>query len=154
MATSSIPAGIDYLVAQVTALPECALPVIVEDGFPARWADDVVVIGITPEDDDTENPVLHAQLGAQLEYEDPAVPCLVRSYRAGENAMKAARAAAFGMYDAIVTRVRADRSLGGAVHSGAAIVTGMRMTQTGQAVEAGAGRTCDIRFVVTWHNRF
>lgn len=155
MATSSIPAAIDWLVGAVRALPQCAAPVVVEDGWPARQSEaGNVVIGITPEDDDTDNPVMHAQLGAQLEVEEPAVPCLVWAHRNGADAMKAARDAAFVIYDAVVTRVRQDRTLGGAVHSGVAILTNVRVAQTGTAVEAGEGRRCEIRFVVAWRNRF
>jgi hypothetical protein len=158
MATSCIPAAIDYLVAQITALPECAAPVVVHDGWPDSRGDRGVVVGITPEDDDSEAPSVHAALGAQMEYESPIIPCLLWSYVGGgsqSGAMKSARDAAFVIYNAIITKVRADRTLGGAVHSGAALVTGMTMRQTGSAAEAGSGRICEIRFVVSIdRNRF
>lgn len=154
---SSIPAAVDYLVAQVTALPECALPVVVYDGWPLRDADVAVAIGVVPEGEDIDVEVVHAQLGANLEYETPVVPCIVWARKvAGDptKATKQARDAAFAIYDAIVAKVRADRTLGGAVRSGAAIVTGLRMDQTSDAPEAGEGRTCELRFHVAWKNRF
>ena len=152
--TSSIPAAIDYLVAQTRALPECAAPVGVFDGWPGR-ADTGVVIGITPEDDATENEPVHAQLGAQMEREVYDIPCIVWAYvGGGEEAMKQARDAAFVILDAIMTKIRADRTLGGALHSGWAQVTGWRVEQTGDAEEAGSGRTCQIRFGISAENRF
>lgn len=154
MATSSIPAAIDYLVGQVTALPACALPVVVSDGWPDARADTGVAIGITPDDGDTEDDIVHSQLGAQMEREQYLVPCEIWVWKAGTGAVKRARDAAFVIYDAIVTRIRTDRTLGGALHSGSAIVANMRVRQTRSAPEAGEGRMCEIRFVVSCGNRF
>lgn len=58
------------------------------------------------------------------------------------------------LLDAVVTRVRDDRTLGGALHSGAAIVTTVQVRQTNTAPEAGDGRVCEITFVVRCNNRF
>lgn len=156
MATSSIPAAIDYLVAQVTALPECQAPVTVSDGYPAGPGERYVVIGVAPhEDGDTEDDVVHGQLGAQMERETYVIPCVAVAWVGGaEEAAKAARDQAFAMFNAIVTMVRADRTLGNALHSGAALVTGVRMEQTVTPELAGQGRGCLIKFSVRCENRF
>ncbi len=156
MATSSIPAAIDYLVAAVRALPECAAPCTVHDGFPVGSGNPAVAIGIVPhEDGDTPNDVVHAQLGAQMEWEKYEIPCVVEAWvGGGEEAAKPARDAAFTILNAIVTRVRQDRTLGGALHSGAALLTGVRMDQTSAPTQAGEGRTCQVAFVVRCENRF
>ena len=156
MPTSSIPAVIDYLVQQIVALPECAAPCTVHDGFPVATGNPAVAIGVVPhEDGNTPNDVVHAQLGAQMEWETYNVPCVVSAWvGGGDEASKPARDAAFRVYDAIVTLVRADRTLGGNLHSGAAIVTQTRVDQAASAEQAGEGRSCAIAFVVNCKNRF
>lgn len=156
MATSSIPAAIDYLVTTIAALPECALPVIVEDGWPTRSAATGVAIGVIPGDDTTDDEVTHAQLGAQMEYEEYEIPCIVWAHVGGASA-KQARDAAFAVFNAFVSKVRTNpdgRTLGGALHSGTAIVRNVRVAQTGTAAEAGDGRMCEIRFSVHCKNKF
>jgi hypothetical protein len=153
MVESSIPAALEYLVAQVAALPQCRSPVTVSDGPGAR-GNDGVVIGVTPDDEGTENDVVYAQLGAQMERETYVIPCEVWTKRSGANAQRDARRAAFVIYNAIVTKVRADRTLGGALHSGAALVTNVVLRQANSPVEVGEGRVCEIRFVVRCENRF
>src|SRR5689334_12657295 len=113
MATSAIPAAIDYLVAQITALPECAAPVVVSDGWPTQRSAVGIAIGVTPEDDDTESEPVYSQLGAQMEMETFLVPCVIWATAAGTNAQKTARDAAFAIWNAVTTKVRADRTLGG-----------------------------------------
>lgn len=156
MATSSIPAAIDYLVATITALPECAAPIIVEDGWPTRSAPSGVGIGVIPSDGTTEDEVTHAQLGAQMEWEEYEIPCIVWAHIGGSSA-KTARDAAFVIFNAIVTKVRTNpdgRTLGGALHSGVAVVHSVRIVQTDDPEEAGDGRMCEIRFNVGCNNRF
>lgn len=154
--TSSIPGAMDWLVANIGALPECAAPVGVFDGWPGR-ADVGVVIGITPEDDETGAEPMHAELGAQKEWEEYAIPCMVWAYKGGaQEAMKTARDAAFVVFDAIQTLIRtaSGRTLGDNLHSGTAAVRSWRIAQTGDAEEAGTGRTCTIRFNILCKNRF
>lgn len=156
MVTSSIPGGIDWLVTNITALPECAAPVGVFDGWPGR-ADTGVVIGITPEDDETDVEPMHAELGAQKEWEEYVIPCVLWAYvGGGPEAMKTARDAAFVVFDAIQTLIRTTtgRTLGDNLHSGVAAVRSWRIKQTGDAEEAGTGRTCTIRFNILCKNRF
>lgn len=156
MATSSIPAAIDYLVAQARLLPECADPVTVHDGYPAGPGERYVAIGVVPhEDGDTEDDVVHGQLGAQMERETYVIPCEFVAWVGGaEEAAKTARDQAFAMFNAFVTRVRQDRTLGLALHSGAALVTGVRVEQTVMPQVAGLGRGCAIRCGVRCDNRF
>lgn len=156
MATSSIPAAVDYLVAQTRALPECAAPVTVHDGYPVGAGQTGVAIGVIPnEDGDTPNEVVHGQLGAQMEREYYDIPCEIAAWvGGGEEATKAARDAAFVILDALITRIRQDRTLGGALHSGWAMLTGIRMEQTADPEEAGEGRTCSIKFAIHCENKF
>lgn len=156
MATSSIPAAIDYLVAAARALPEFAAPVTVHDGFPAGAGNPALAIGVVPhEDGDTPNDVVHAQLGALMEREFYDIPCEIAAWvGGGEEATKTARDQAFTLFNAFTTKVRQDRTLGNALHSGAALVTGVRVDQTAEPTQAGEGRTCSIKFVVRCENRF
>ncbi len=156
MATSSVPAAVDYLVAAARALPDLPESATVHDGFPVAAGNPGFAIGVVPhEDGDTPNDVVHAQLGAQMERESYGIPCeIVAWVGGGEEAAKAARDQAFAIFNAFVTKIRQDRTLGNALHSGAALVTGVRMDQTATAPEAGEGRACSITFVVRCENRF
>lgn len=153
MATSAIPAAIDYLVATATALPECAAPVRVFDGWPDGRAETALTIGVTPEDGDTEDAVTHGNLGAQTQWEDFTVPCLIWAHRAGGGAMKAARDAAFAILNALDTHLRTHRDLGGALKSGTAIAANVVVRQTNDAEQAGEGRVCEISFDVLCRSR-
>lgn len=150
---SSIPAALDYLVTQVRALPAAAAPVVVSDGWPTQRGDALVAIGITPEDDESGVTVAYAEL-SQLETETVSLPCIIAVRRAGNGAASAARAAAFGIYDAIRDLIKADRRLGGAVTTGLpARIASYQMNQTSEARQAGGGRWCEIRFTIAWQHR-
>jgi hypothetical protein len=151
---SSIPAAITWLVAQVAALSECAAPVVVSDGIPVERADQCVVIGIAPDDDETGLEPIHAELGTQTQWEIYTIPCVLWA-RVGGTDMAAARTAAFTLLDAIDSLVRTTtgRTLGGALRSGSAILTPVRISQTDTASEAGDGRVCEIRFGVRCKSR-
>lgn len=155
MATSSIPAAIDYLVATITAMPAFAAPVVVNDGWPVLRGDRGITIGISPEDDVTDNDQVHAELGAQAEWEIVMIPCLLWAVSVSGNPAKDARDAAFAMFNAVDSHMRttAGRTLGGAVRSGAAKVAGVRLTQTGTADAAGTGRVATIRFDIGYKSR-
>jgi len=156
VATSSIPAAIDYLYATVSALPECAPPVVVCDGWPDQRADVGVVIGVTPEDPTTEDDVTHAQLGAQTQWEEYGIPCIIWARAVGGGRpMKTARDAAFTILDALDSHLRTPtgRTLGGALRSGTAIAANVRIQQTGSAEQAGEGRVCEIHFSVMCRSR-
>ena len=153
----SFPAAVDWLVTNITALPECAAPVVVADGWPPERADKAVVVGLTPEDPETGNETAYAELGAQMEWENVSIPCIAWAYvGGGEEAMKTARDAVYTIMDAIgaLLRTTAGRTLGGAVHSGAAAIRNVRTVQTGDVEPAGAGRSCEVRFNIAYNNRF
>lgn len=150
---SSIPAALDYLVAQVRALPEAQPPVAVADGWPTTRSDTEIVIGIDADDGDTEVTGSYAQLSRE-EYEDVEVPCEIAVRRAGSAASSQARTAAFALLDAVRTLVASDRRFDGAVRPGLpARVVRWTMHQTDNAEQAGEGRTCVIRFTIGWRHR-
>jgi hypothetical protein len=154
VATSSIPGAIDYLYATVAALPQCAAPVVVSDGWPDLDGDVGVVIGLTPDDATTDDEVTHGQLGAQTQWETYAIPCVIWA-RVGGTSMKAARDQAFSILDAIDSHLRTPtgRTLGGVLHSGTAYAGNVVIHQTGDAAQAGEGRTCEIRFDIVCKSR-
>lgn len=152
--SSSTPAALDYLVSQIRALPEALAPVVVSDGWPPARSDQLVVIGITPEEDDQEATGGYAELDRTAEYETIEVPSLIAVRMAGADAMKSARDRAFAIFDAIRTLVRADRRLGGAVAPGLpARISRWTISQTADAQQAGEGRVCEIQWVLTWQHR-
>lgn len=155
MATSTIPAAIDYLVTTTRAMPEFALPVRVHDGWPDARSDTGLVVGITPDDPTTDGEVMHAELGAQTQWEQYRIPCVAWAYRAGDKAMSHARKAAFALLDALDTHLRTPdgRTLGGLLRSATAVLGNVSIRQTGAAEEAGEGRTCEIRFDVICKSR-
>jgi hypothetical protein len=152
MATSSIPAAIDWLVTNARQLAALAAPAAVYDGWPDGRADTALVVGVTPDDAETGNSPVWAQVGAQTTWEQVAIPCVIWAY-AGGSSMQAARNAAFGVMNALDGMLRTDPTLGGAVRSGAALLTNVRVMQTGDASEAGDGRTCEIRCEVVYKSR-
>lgn len=159
MATSSIPAAIDWLYETIFALPACASPCVVCDGWPDQRGDTGVVIGIVPDDPAALIAPAWAEIGARAQWERYAVPCIVWARRVGQpggqRPAQAARAAAFEVFDAINSRLRTPSgvTLGGTLNSGTAIVTNVRVEQTADAAASGAGRTCEIRFDVECKHR-
>lgn len=155
MAESCIPAVIDWMVAEFAALPQCAPPVGVFDGWPAEPRPATgLAIGVTPEDPQAESLSVHAALGPNMEYESPVIPNTLWCY-VNDDDPKGARDGAFAVLNALITRVRQDRSCGGAIHSGAALLTGVLVDQTVVPTDEGNGRQCQIRFsVVIDRNRF
>lgn len=152
---TAVGRAIDYLVTSVRALPECADPVVVSDGYTARRGNTMVWLGVSNEDGTSEVGVDWAGLGAQREDESFDIPCLIEVYRGGaDNAVKPARDAAIVILDAINAKVRTDRSLGGALAPGAAGVRDIRLRQTADPEEAGDGRYARIYFNVRCTSRF
>lgn len=152
MATSSIPAAIDWLVSNARGLSALAAPAAVYDGWPDGRADTALVVGMTPDDPETGDTPVWAQVGANTTWEQVSVPCVIWAYRGGSN-MKTARDAAFGVLDAMDGMLRTDPTLGGSVRSGAALLTSVRVMQTDGALEAGDGRMCEIRFEIVYKSR-
>jgi hypothetical protein len=157
VATSSIPGAIDYLYATVAALPQCAAPVVVSDGWPDLDGDVGVVIGLTPDDATTDDEVTHGQLGAQTQWETYSIPCVIWARAVGgARPMKTARDQAFAILNAIDSHLRiptTGRTLGGVLQSGTAYAGNVTIRQTGDAAQAGEGRTCEIRFDVLCKSR-
>lgn len=151
--TSAIPQAIDYLVAGTRALPEFAAPVVVSDGWPVEDGTDAIAIGVRPtaEDGTTGSDNTWAQLGAQMEREVFDIPCELASFVGGDSA-KDARDAAFRLFDAFLTFVRSDRTLGG-IQPGNAQVLNVDVDQTATPAEAGEGRVCWIKFSVRVDHR-
>lgn len=91
-----------------------------------------------------------------MEFERYEIPCVVWAHVGGTSA-KTARDEAFTIFNAIIAMIRinpAGRTLGGALNSGAAIVHNVRVEQTDDAIDAGYGRMCVIKFNVGCNNRF
>lgn len=151
---SSLPPALDYLVVAVRDLDAVIPPTVVEDGWPAARSDQMIVLGITPEEDDSEVSGAYAELDRGSEYEDVEVPSIIAVRMAGSDAAKAARDRAFELFDAVRDLIRADRRLGGAVRPGLpARIVRWSVSQTADARQAGEGRVCEIRWVLGWQHR-
>ncbi|MGA4726291.1 hypothetical protein ACPB67_02625 [Micromonospora taraxaci] len=155
MATSTIPAAVDFLFATAKTLPGLTSDVVVSDGWSDQRGATGIVVGITPEDPDTRGTKSHAELGARAQWEEYAIPCIIWAHRAGGEAMKQARDAAFALFNKFDTALRTPdgSTLGGVLRSGTALVSNPVMGQTGSAEEAGEGRTCQIYFEVLCRSR-
>jgi hypothetical protein len=151
--TSSIPAVIDWLVAHIGALPECAAPVVVSDGWPLKRNATGVEIGVTPEDSQIENQAMPAQLGGQLDDEQYDIPITVRGWTGGTS-QKTARDTAFTIANAIWGLLRTHPTVDDLLNSGAVQITDTGIRQTGDVASAGQGRRCEVRFTVHCRNRF
>lgn len=152
---TAVGRAIDYLFTQATALPECADPVVVSDGYPQTRADLHLDIGVTNEDGTSEVGSDWAGLGANREDETFNIPCLIESYwGGGDEAVKPARDAAIVILDALNAKIRTDRSLGAALSSGHAAIRDVRLVQTNNPDEAGGGRYARIYFNVQCSSRF
>lgn len=155
---SSLPAALDYLVEQIPLLDAVqAMNAQVHDGWPTGRSDQMIVIGITPDEDDTGVSTAYAELSG-LEYEEVILPSTLVVRRAGRHngrtAMSAARFDAFRLLDAIRELLVDDRRLGGAVVPGLpARMSTWRMIQTDTPQQAGEGRTCQIDFNFAWTHR-
>lgn len=114
--TTSVPDVIDRLLALARALPECAPPVLVADGYPGTTLPDrLVTIGglVTPTADGVAD---WSALGAQRRTEDYEVEVTISCWSGGTSVdQKAARDQAYGIFNALDAAVQGDVSLAGAV---------------------------------------
>lgn len=151
MATSSVPAAIDYLVSTFQALPEVA-GWIIEDGFTNRRGNQFLLLGIA--DDDGETGGLHQweAIGNNAQTESYDIPCMIYVFSGGTSS-KAVRDAAFVVFDAVCSAILADASFGGALKSGWGHVSAMRLAQTNAPEEAGGGRQVSLYFTVSCQSR-
>lgn len=155
--SSSIPAALDWLVPGIRALDEVGdMRAVVADGWPAERGDTLIAIGVTPEEDESGITATYAEL-SRMEVEDVEVPCIiaVRRVRSDPSAgASVARTDAYALLDAIRDLVAGDRRLGGAVRPGLPARIGRwQMSQTSDARQAGEGRVCEIRWVISWQHR-
>ena len=146
---------IDYLVALIAGLPECAAPVQVTDGWPGTYqAQQMVSVGGGPEMDDQSTLrdfVVMGNAPGNLE-EEFAVQVYIRCWTGG-TIQKTSRDQALTIFQAIEAKVRTDLTLGGTVapypvHVGQA---DLRQTMPGASLK---GRVAEIRFTVNVRNRY
>lgn len=156
MATSSIPGAIDHLVTWARAASQFAAPVVVCDGLPDAEAALGIAFGVTPGGDDTNANNFHAELGAQAQWEEYDIPCLIWSFQGGgAEVMKTARDNAFTLLNALDTYLRTTtgRTLAGVLSSGHAIITPVSIRQTDLPEQAGEGRVCELVFSIHCKSR-
>ena len=151
---SSLPGVLDYLHQQIPALPAVQqLRPVVADGWPDQRGDVLIALGVVPEEDEAGVVATYAELSRE-EYEEVTVPSIIAVRRSGANAASRARADAFALFDAIRELVRSDRRCGGAIVPGMpARIVSYDVAQTSRVQQAGEGRTCEIRWILTWQHR-
>lgn len=108
MATSTVPAAIDNLIALIEALPAVTgdPDVLVADGYPGpENPDKIITIGgtVEPTAEDEQRP---AQLGAQRRREDYKIQGVVSVYGGRGSQQKATRDEAYALFGAIETMLR------------------------------------------------
>lgn len=154
MAHSTVPAVLDYLTAQIRALPACADPVQVFDGYPSAETSTFVIVGGRGQAtlDTTE---LWASLGQQAKYESYRVLGEIYSADGGAD-QKPSRDRVYAIFAAISDMVRADYTLGNLVGRGAgpapAEIGAGSLQQTDEET-APNGRDALLSFYVDIHTR-
>lgn len=155
---TAIGAAIDYLVANVPhALETAGLGgVIVADGWVTDVADQMFVIGRgSPEAPQAEAGVDAIMLlgGGEVD-EEFTIPCYIDTWRGGID-QAGVRADAVAAFDAFVSLLRSDRTLGGCLQGGFyAQITNHSVNQTSDPAEAAEGRRCLISFSLHCRNRY
>lgn len=123
MATSKVPAVIDYLVATFTAaatLGQATPPVSVYDGPFLQQTPTTLNLYVGLSDPDADEPVganseqTWAALGKQAIDEQLSVHCCAEAW-SGDTALQPARVAAYQILAAVETIIRGDVMLGGLV---------------------------------------
>jgi hypothetical protein len=166
VATSALPAVIDYLVATIGALPACAAPCVVSDGYlPELVAGPIVLVGVDEQTGETQSASIFNVLGAKSSDETFEIPCAIYSTYLGTSDSASPRNAAFAIYDAILTAIRADPTFGDSTYSGAGgafspqlggfgFISAFKFVQTNTSEEASGGRIARIYFTVKCRNYF
>jgi hypothetical protein len=152
VAASSIAPVIDYLVATISALPACAAPVTVSDGYSEVFPNSaMVMVGVTDQTGETPVTLRFGELGPKSSGERFDIPCVIYCH-SGSTSAKEVRDAAFAIYNPIITVILADPSLGGnlgpTAGAGVASISAGPLWQTHTADEAGSGRLARIYFTV------
>jgi hypothetical protein len=155
MAHTTVPAAIDYLVAQIAALPECASPVRVFDGYPDTETQTYVIIGGRGQAVTADSSETWASLGRQAKYETYRVFGEIYSADGG-TAQKPSRDRVYTILNAISDMLRADYTLGGLVGRGAgpapAELAQVGLEQTSEET-AASGRDALLSFYIDIHTR-
>lgn len=151
MGDTSVPDVIDYLFNGITALPACASPVVVFDGYPTSEPQRYVVVGGIGDAAVANPQEVWADIGAHERDEDYLVLCRVSS-AVGSTSQKEARDGAYSLYKAIAAWVRSDDQLGGLVGPWPVEVAESQLAQT-DAEAAPAGRTALLDFYIRVRNR-
>ncbi|MGZ4663719.1 MAG: hypothetical protein ACXV5Q_01365 [Frankiaceae bacterium] len=145
----------DYLVALITALPECAPPVLVTDGWPGTFqAQQMVCVGGGPDTDDqsTMRDFVVMGNGPRNMQEEFAIQVYIRCWTGG-TLQKPSRDQALTIFQAIEAKIRADLTLGGTVQTYPARIGQADLRQTTWE-NAQKGRVAEIRFTVDIKNRY
>jgi len=139
MATSRVPATIDYLVSLFTSaatLGQATPPVAVYDGPVVTQAPAQLILFVGMDDPDTEDAPTSATgaqtwagLGKQAKNEDITVNCVAEAW-GGDTDIKQIRDAAYGIVAAAENLLRADVMLGGVFLFGGIPGTVLRQNQT------------------------
>ena len=153
---SSVPAALDYLALHIPKLSAVtALKAAFSDGWPGAGgkADTMVVLAGTPDADAQSIGQTYAML-SNNEHEDVSIVSTIWVRRVGLKMASTARRDAYGILDAINELIRSDRNLGKAIIPGTpARISQIRTTPTPNAKSAGTGRTCELRWTLTWQHR-
>jgi hypothetical protein len=150
-AATSVGAAIDYLVTMAKGLDETA-NAVVSDGFTAQDGSAFVLVGVDEDTPDSTGAVEWAGVGGKPLDEAYEIPVAIHC-ATGDPVAKTARDAAIAIFDAFLTALLEDVSLGGALHSGSAMVADVRLRQTNTPADAGEGRVAAIYFNVRCTNR-
>lgn len=145
--TSQLPAAIDWLVAQATAIKAEVPTLVVSDGWPTEDANDMIVVGLSPAQTDTPGESEWAALGRRSVDKYWEIPLEVSAFRGGDD-QKLARDACFVLYDALLAKLAADYTLGGACHPRPAEISTPTYIPTTEATDAGTGRRAVVQFSI------
>lgn len=152
MSGTSIGPVIDYLVATTLALPACASPVLVSDGFNAFLPDStLVLIGATDESGEIPCTLKFGAIGPRSTSEEFEIPCGIYAHT-GSSTQKTVRDQVNTIFNAIIAFILADPSLGGnlgpTAGAGVASISGGPLIQTNVPVKAASGRSAFRLFTV------
>lgn len=112
MATSTIPAAIDWLVAAFSAaVPDAT----VTDGQPINMADDLIMVAFTGEPGAPAVQVTRDResMSGVPEREQYEITCMVSAWKGVMDDVKTVRDRAFELVDAMAAELRTDQTLGG-----------------------------------------
>lgn len=151
MATSSVPAVVDYLIAQANVVAAAqTTKTIVSDGYLAGEAAQWFAVGVTDKDDTVDVRLKFGALGAKSSSEEFDIRCAI--YAAGGSSQKTYRDAVYAIFNAFITVILADPSLGGTLGpsagAGVASINAERLQQTRKPNEASQGREARLYFDV------